>query len=136
MIATNDWPAAEKFLSFRAASLARSTSLTRLTVNKLVRAPNPAAMALVIRSSAFGEGQEIPPAYTCNGRDISPPLSWSGVPAETKSLALIVDDPDAPDPAAPKRIWVHWILYNVRSTSNGLPEAVKGTSLPKGSSEG
>ena len=70
-------------------------------------------MALVIKSSAFGESQEIPPMYTCDGRDVSPPLNWSGVPLEAKSLALIVDDPDAPDPAAPKRTWVHWLLYNL-----------------------
>jgi Raf kinase inhibitor-like YbhB/YbcL family protein len=93
-------------------------------------------MALVIRSSAFGEGQEIPPVYTCDGRDISPPLSWSGLPAEAKSLALIVDDPDAPDPAAPKMTWVHWIIYNLSPSLTGLPVAVRITALPAGAREG
>ncbi len=93
-------------------------------------------MALVIESSAFGEGQKIPPVYTCDGRDISPPLNWSGVPAETKSLALILDDPDAPDPPAPKRTWVHWILYNLPASLSGLPAAVRIIALPAGTRQG
>ena len=70
-------------------------------------------MSLAIVSSAFKPHTAIPAKYTCDGADISPPLSWSGIPAGTKSLALIVDDPDAPDPAAPKMTWVHWVLYNI-----------------------
>jgi Raf kinase inhibitor-like YbhB/YbcL family protein len=87
-----------------------------------------------IISSAFNDEGMIPPIYTCEGKDISPPISWSEVPPGTKSLALIVDDPDAPDPAAPKMTWVHWVLYNVPPTSDGLPQAVK--TLPSGTREG
>ena len=61
-------------------------------------------------SSIFVDGGSIPAAFTCDGADTSPPLAWAEVPTGTKSLALIVDDPDAPDPAAPQRTWVHWVL--------------------------
>ena len=87
-----------------------------------------------IVSTAFNHEGAIPPIYTCEGRDISPPIAWSDVPPGTKSLALIVDDPDAPDPSAPKMTWVHWVLYNLPPTSNGLPESVK--ALPAGAKEG
>lgn len=89
---------------------------------------------MTITSSAFVHNGEIPTRYTCEGEDVSPPLSWSGVPAGTKSLVLIVDDPDAPDPAAPKMTWVHFVLYNLPPTATGLPEAVK--TLPAGTREG
>lgn len=75
-----------------------------------------------LRSSAFGQGGTIPVRYTCDGDNRSPPLEWSGVPDGSRSLVLIVDDPDAPDPAAPKRTWVHWIRYNLPAASTGLPE--------------
>ena len=91
-------------------------------------------MAMEITSSAFADGGEIPAQYTCQGDDISPPLAWSGIPPEAKSLVLIVDDPDAPDPKAPKMTWVHWVLYNLPTDSGGLAEAVK--DLPPGSREG
>jgi phosphatidylethanolamine-binding protein (PEBP) family uncharacterized protein len=71
------------------------------------------SMPLQLLSSAFASGQTIPVQYTCEGKDISPPLTWRGIPSETKSLALIADDPDAPDPDAPKMTWVHWVLYNI-----------------------
>ena len=91
-------------------------------------------MPLILTSIAFAHNGEIPPPYTCDGRDVSPPLAWSGVPTGTKSLALIVDDPDAPDPKAPRMTWVHWLLYNLPSDCNGLPEGAK--QLPKGALEG
>src|SRR5215510_15991555 len=75
-----------------------------------------------ISSTAFSNQSAIPTLYTCEGRGISPPLAWSDLPAGTKSLALIVDDPDAPDPAAPKMTWVHWVLYNLPAASGGLLE--------------
>ncbi|HEU0283171.1 MAG TPA: YbhB/YbcL family Raf kinase inhibitor-like protein, partial [Gallionella sp.] len=62
-------------------------------------------MSLLINSPSFAHGSAIPVRHTCDGLDISPPLGWTGVPAGTQSLALIVDDPDAPDPAAPKMTW-------------------------------
>lgn len=87
-----------------------------------------------ITSTVFRNEGTIPKLYTCEGKDISPPLVWTDVPTGTKSLALIVDDPDAPDPAAPKMTWVHWVLYNMPSVTEGLPEGVK--SLPPGTKEG
>ena len=71
-------------------------------------------MTLKLTSTALAHGGQIPSKYTCDGQDVSPPLAWSGVPAEAKSLVLIVDDPDAPDPAAPKMTWVHWVLPTFR----------------------
>jgi Raf kinase inhibitor-like YbhB/YbcL family protein len=91
-------------------------------------------MALELTSSAFVAGGEIPAKYTCEGEDISPPLTWRGLPAEAKSLALIVEDPDAPDPAAPKMTWVHWILYNIPPNTKGLLEGA--TQLPAGARAG
>ncbi len=91
-------------------------------------------MALSLTSAAFKHNGDIPRRYTCDGDDISPPLAWSGIPKEAKSLVLIVDDPDAPDPKAPRMTWVHWLLYNLPATSNGLSEGVK--TLPVGTLEG
>ena len=93
-------------------------------------------MALALTSTAFEHGAAIPAAYTCQGRDISVPLTWGVLPAGTRSLALIVDDPDAPDPAAPTMTWVHWVLYNIPAAAPGLPEAVKPGALPAGTLEG
>jgi Raf kinase inhibitor-like YbhB/YbcL family protein len=91
-------------------------------------------MDMTITSSAFAHNGSIPKLYTCEGKDISPPLAWGGVPNGAKSLVMIVDDPDAPDPAAPRRTWVHWLLYNLPVDSSGLPEAVH--SLPAGTLNG
>ena len=92
------------------------------------------AMTLSITSPAFSHLDEIPARYTCEGQDISPALAFAGAPEGTQSLALIVDDPDAPDPAAPKMTWVHWVLYNLSPDADGLKEAVD--SLPAGTMEG
>ena len=94
------------------------------------------AMSLTITSPAFSHSGEIPMRHTCDSEDISPALEWSGLPEGTKSIALIVDDPDAPDPAAPKMIWVHWVLYNITPNATGLPEGVKPQDLPSGTKEG
>ena len=93
-------------------------------------------MPLIVKSSAFTDGQEIPRRHTCEGEDVSPPLAWSGAPAGTKTFALIVDDPDAPDPKAPQMTWVHWVLYNLPATATALPEGVKPAALPAGTREG
>lgn len=87
-----------------------------------------------IASSVFENGGKIPSRHTCEGVNVSPALSWREVPLEAKSLVLIVDDPDAPDPAAPRMTWVHWLLYNLPAADGGLPEAV--AALPAGTLEG
>lgn len=88
-------------------------------------------MALAITSPAFSDGDPMAARYTCEGEDISPALQWTDAPDGTKSFALIVDDPDAPDPKAPKMTYVHWVLYNIPADVNMLPEnAGKQGSLP------
>ena len=89
---------------------------------------------ITIQSDAFGPGADIPARYTCQGEDISPPLTWSGIPADAQALVLIVDDPDAPDPAAPRMTWVHWVLYDLPPDSTGLAEQIQ--TLPAGTREG
>jgi len=89
-------------------------------------------MTLSLTSNAFASGQNIPSKYSCLGREISPDLSWTNFPAQTKSFALIVDDPDAP-----MGTWVHWVMYNIPASSNSLPEAVPaGGQLSDGSLQG
>ncbi|GAB3450988.1 YbhB/YbcL family Raf kinase inhibitor-like protein [Massilia solisilvae] len=93
-------------------------------------------MSLSLTAADFHAGASIPAIHTCDGADTSPALSWSGVPAGTKSLVLIIDDPDAPDPAAPKMTWVHWVLYNIPPQATGLPAAVHQGDLPPGTLAG
>jgi Raf kinase inhibitor-like YbhB/YbcL family protein len=93
-------------------------------------------MTLTITSSSFSHNGIIPTRHTCDGLDISPALIWAGIPDGTRSLVLIVDDPDAPDPAAPKSTWVHWVLYNLPPNSKGLPEGVEAKKLPSGTLQG
>ena len=91
-------------------------------------------MGLTITSPAFQNGGEMPRRFTCDDRDVSPPLVFGGVPAGARSLVLIVDDPDAPDPRAPRMTWVHWVLYDLSPDCGGLPEGVK--DLPRGTRQG
>lgn len=98
----------------------------------IVGGKEKAIMTMTIQSSSFQHNGEIPARHTCDGKNISPELSWTGVPPGTKSLVLIVDDPDAPDPAAPRMTWVHWVLYNLPANTNGLPENVAASQLPAG----
>mgnify|MGYP001552011178 CR=1 FL=1 len=91
---------------------------------------------MILISQVFTNGSEINAKYTCEGANVSPPLSWEGVPELAKSLVLIVDDPDAPDPAAPKMTWVHWVLYNIPVHATGLKEAVSNDELPIGTLQG
>ncbi len=89
-------------------------------------------MTLSLTSNAFASGQNIPSKYSCLGREITPDLSWASAPAATNSFALIVDDPDAP-----MGTWVHWVMYNIPVTTNGLPEAIPaGAQLSDGSLQG
>ncbi len=94
------------------------------------------SLNMILNSSAFAHQGKIPRQFTCEGPDVSPELRWSNIPPNTKSLALIVDDPDAPDPAAPKLTWVHWLLYNIPTNASELPEHVSSQDLPAGTREG
>ena len=87
-----------------------------------------------LSSTAFAQGGDIPRKYTCEGDDIAPALSWSDVPDRIQSLALIVDDPDAPDPAAPTMTWVHWVLFDIPPGATEIPEG--GRPLPEGCRDG
>ncbi len=93
-------------------------------------------MTIKLVSTTFEHTAEIPAPCTCDDRDISPQLEWSGLPPGTLSLALIVDDPDAPDPAAPRMTWVHWVLYNIPPAATGLEQATGHDDLPAGTGEG
>lgn len=94
------------------------------------------AMSFRVRCPAFGDEGRIPARFTSEGLDISPEIAWSELPDDAKTLALIVDDPDAPDPKAPKMTWVHWVLYDVPTHAHGLPEAVADDALPSGTRQG
>lgn len=93
-------------------------------------------MAFNLTSSTFSHGGSIPSRYTCEGEDISPPLSWMNVPDAAQSLVLIIDDPDAPDPKAPKMTWVHWVLYNIPPDVSDLSENITSATLPPGAEQG
>jgi Raf kinase inhibitor-like YbhB/YbcL family protein len=101
-----------------------------------VYAQEDKAMTLKLTSTAFAHEGGIPKIHTCQGQDVSPPLAWSGVPEDAKSLVLIIDDPDAPDPAAPKMTWVHWVLYDIPPSATGLPQGVSPKELPAGTLQG
>jgi Raf kinase inhibitor-like YbhB/YbcL family protein len=88
------------------------------------------ASSMQFSSSAFPAGGGIPTKYTCQGPNLSPPLDIGEIPSGAKSLAIIVDDPDAPDPAAPKTTWVHWVMYNLAPQTKSLAEGVALHSLP------
>jgi Raf kinase inhibitor-like YbhB/YbcL family protein len=84
-------------------------------------------MTIEIKSSAFSEGSTIPKKYSCDGENISPQLSWSNIPAETKSIAVIFDDPDAPS-----GVFVHWVIFNIDPTTSQLPESLPQKNTPAG----
>ena len=90
-------------------------------------------MAMTLNSPVFKQNGHIPSKYTCEGEDVSPPLAWEGVPDDAKSLVLIIDDPDAPDPKAPKMVWVHWVVYNIPNDTRSLPENAGKARSPQGS---
>jgi Raf kinase inhibitor-like YbhB/YbcL family protein len=92
------------------------------------------AASIKLVSPAFGAGEEIPSEYTCEGGNKSPPLAWEGTPKDAKGLAIIVDDPDAPDPSAPKRTFVHWVASLPAATTT-LP-AGAASNLPAGATVG
>ena len=90
-------------------------------------------MSLILTSPAFANGGSIPGLYTCDGDDIAPALHWTGAPEGTKGYALIVDDPDAPDPAAPTMTWVHWVLFDIPASVTSI---AKGGATPEGARDG
>ncbi len=108
--------------------------LTTLLATASVARGGP--VSLTLTSPSFQPQGEIPAEFTCQGADTSPALAWSGAPEGTRSLVLIVDDPDAPDPAAPKMTWVHWVLYDLPADSTGLPQGVDPAALPAGTRQG
>ena len=91
---------------------------------------------LIITSPAFAPNGSIPSKYTCEGADMSPPLEWFGAPRDAQTFALIVDDPDAPDPAKPQRVYVHWVVYNIPANITKLPENAAKAGLPSGAIQG
>lgn len=93
-------------------------------------------MPFALTSAAFEQGRSIPARYTCEGDDVSPPLAWSGAPEGTRSFALVVDDPDAPDPAAPRTRWVHWVVYDIPAGAEAIGEDARTNGLPAGAREG
>ena len=93
-------------------------------------------MSFALHSGSFMPDGLLPSRLPCEGQNVSPQLSWTGLPANTKSLALIVDDPDAPDPAAPRMTWVHWVLYNLPPGATVLAEGVAVKDLPPGTRQG
>jgi Raf kinase inhibitor-like YbhB/YbcL family protein len=94
-------------------------------------------MTLTLTSTAFEHGGAMPARHTCDGDDRSPPLAWRGAPEGTRAFALIVDDPDAPDPAAPTRVFVHWVLWDLPAGAAGLAEGITSAAqLPAGTREG
>jgi len=123
--------------SHKEEALAQSRALATLPrwsllAGEVEKMDKETAMSMSITSPSFTQEREIPARYTCDGLNISPSITWVGVPSGAKSIALIVDDPDAPDPSAPKMTWVHWLLYNIPVSATGLTEGVAAYDLPAG----
>ena len=91
---------------------------------------------LTLTSIAFVDGDAMPTIHTCDGENVSPPLAWRGAPDGARSLALVMDDPDAPDPKAPRRVFVHWVLYDLPVADGGLADGVRDDALPRGARQG
>ena len=128
---------------FAAGAVSAISVITAITAEAAEVAPlsqkekkEKSIMSMTITSSSFAHQGLIPTRHTCQGHDTSPELLWTEVPEGTKSLVLIMDDPDAPDPAAPERTWVHWVLYNIPPIATGLAEAIPSAELPSGTREG
>jgi Raf kinase inhibitor-like YbhB/YbcL family protein len=113
-----------------------AAALVAAAVSGCPAAEGALAMSLRLTSSSFEADGEIPSRHTCEGGDASPPLAWSGAPAGTKSFALVVDDPDAPDPSAPKMTWVHWVVYDLPPATTSLAEGASRGGMPAGARDG
>jgi Raf kinase inhibitor-like YbhB/YbcL family protein len=127
---------ATRRVAFSAALIATVLFATGGSTPEAKQPTKEAVVSFTLTSPAFPHEGSIPGKHTCDGKDVSPALIWTGVPSGAKSLALIVDDPDAPDPAAPKMTWVHWVLYNLPAIAGELPESVSAKGLPAGTLEG
>ena len=114
----------------------RSSGSDTLAITTDSSSQSQPTMTFNLTSPAFAANGSIPAKYTCEGADISPPLEWSGAPSGTKSFALIVDDPDAPDPAKPQRVYVHWVVYNIPASTTKLAENAAKSGLPSGAMQG
>lgn len=123
-------------LKRRATGALLAVAIALLSSMPTAAASNGEAMGFLLSSPAFSHLGPIPARYACEGENISPPLTWGNIPAGTKSLALVVDDPDAPDPAAPRRTWVHWLVYNIPPDMPGLDAGVGNRPLAHGMMEG
>jgi len=117
-----------------------SSAALQLALGAALALPIPHAAAqeagFALRSSAFSPGGEIPSRYTCEGLDLSPPLAWTEPPSGTRSFALVVDDPDAPDPKAPQTTWVHWVVVGIPAQARQLPDGAGAGRLPGGARNG
>jgi hypothetical protein len=122
--------------SLRATSWLRLVSILLGVQGLFISAAASTAMALTLTSPAFRQGAAIPSRFTCEGDNVSPPLAFEGVPAGANSLALIIDDPDAPDPKAPKHVWVHWVVLNLPADAAGVGENASAVGLPAGAIQG
>jgi Raf kinase inhibitor-like YbhB/YbcL family protein len=108
---------------------------TAAAISTNAHAGEDAVMPLTLQSPAFEPNGNIPRVHTCEGSDVSPPLQWQEEPANTKSFALVIDDPDAPDPNAPKMTWVHWVVYNLPASTHALSQGAS-RKMPAGAREG
>jgi Raf kinase inhibitor-like YbhB/YbcL family protein len=112
-----------------------SLSLLDPSPSRATKEIGTTAEAFTLTSSKFEHQAEIPAVYTCDGSDMSPPLQWTGVPAKTQSLALVLEDPDATEP--PRRMWTHWVVFNIPPITHALHESVRARrDLPRGAREG
>jgi phosphatidylethanolamine-binding protein (PEBP) family uncharacterized protein len=120
-------------LSMQTHCLILRLALVAVTTAQIAAAADRrTVMRLDVTSTAFEANQPIPKQYTGDGADVSPPLAWSGVPEQTKSIAVIMDDPNAP-----RKTWVHWVLYDLPADAAGLPRNVpKQQTLDNGAKQG
>jgi Raf kinase inhibitor-like YbhB/YbcL family protein len=124
-------PSAKRNL-FLAVAICSSAAAGVIATRGSIMKPPESHKQMDLTSSAFKNGQPIPSQYTCDGKNISPPLTWNGAPGNTESLALIVDDPDAP-----RGVWTHWVVFDLPANASELPEAAaKSGSLPGNAKEG
>ena len=110
------------------------TGVAAFILSIVLGEPVSASPAFRLTSPVFTQGGSIPELYTCDGPGISPPMDWTAPPQGTRSLALVVTDPDAPDPRAPRMTWVHWIIFDLPPSAGALQEDIK--DLPEGAHEG